>query len=73
MHGPPGTGKSQTIANVIAEAIAQDKRVLFVSEKAAALEVVHDRLKARGLADYCLMLHGEHAGRREVVDALIPR
>src|SRR4051794_13158355 len=70
MQGPPGTGKSQTIANVIAEAIGQGKRILFVSEKAAALDVVHKRLAASGLDEYCLMLHGEHAGRREVVHAL---
>ena len=70
MQGPPGTGKSQTIANVIAEAIGQGKRVLFVSEKAAALDVVHKRLSVSGLDEYCLMLHGEHAGRREVVQAL---
>jgi very-short-patch-repair endonuclease len=70
LHGPPGTGKSQTISNIIAEAIALGKKILFVSEKAAALEVVHNRLRARGLADYCLLLHGEHAGRREVVEAL---
>jgi hypothetical protein len=44
MHGPPGTGKSQTIASVIANAIGNGKRVLFVSEKAAALDVVHSRL-----------------------------
>jgi Cdc6-like AAA superfamily ATPase len=70
MHGPPGTGKSQTIANVIAELIGAGKRVLFVSEKAAALDVVHRRLKAAGLDEYCLMLHGEHAARREVVESL---
>ena len=70
MQGPPGTGKSQTIANVIAEAIGQGKRVLFVSEKAAALDVVFKRLTRSGLDEYCLMLHGEHAGRREVVQAL---
>jgi len=70
MHGPPGTGKSQTIANVIAEAIGQGKKVLFVSEKAAALDVVYNRLRANGLAEFCLMLHGEHASRREVVNSL---
>jgi hypothetical protein len=70
MQGPPGTGKSQTIANLIAESIAQGKRILFVSEKAAALDVVFKRLSAEGLDEYCLMLHGEHAGRREVVQAL---
>ncbi|MEA2188432.1 MAG: hypothetical protein QOK16_3443 [Solirubrobacteraceae bacterium] len=70
MQGPPGTGKSQTIANVIAEAIGDGRRVLFVSEKAAALDVVFKRLAGSGLDEYCLMLHGEHAGRREVVHAL---
>lgn len=70
MQGPPGTGKSQTIANIIAEALGQGKRVLFVSEKAAALDVVHKRLRETRLDEYCLMLHGEHAARREVVEAL---
>src|SRR5207244_9270399 len=70
MQGPPGTGKSQTIANIIADFIGRGKRVLFVSEKAAALDVVFKRLSARGLDDYCLLLHGEHAARREVVEAL---
>jgi hypothetical protein len=54
MHGPPGTGKSQTIANMIAEFIARGKSILFVSEKMAALEVVYSRLRARNLDDYCL-------------------
>ena len=44
LDGPPGTGKSQTIANVIAECLADGKTVLFVSEKAAALEVIKQRL-----------------------------
>src|SRR5262249_19159500 len=66
----PGTGKSQTISNLIADSIGRGKRVLFVSEKAAALDVVHKRLAARGLDEYCLLLHGEHAARREVVEAL---
>lgn len=70
MHGPPGTGKSQTIANIIADAIGAGRRVLFVSEKAAALDVVHRRLKGKELDEFCLMLHGEHAVRREVVEAL---
>jgi Protein of unknown function (DUF4011)/REase_MTES_1575/AAA domain/Protein of unknown function (DUF3320) len=70
MQGPPGTGKSQTIANVIADAMAHGKRVLFVSEKAAALDVVHKRLAREGLDEFCLLLHGEHAARREVVEAL---
>ncbi|MBC8225245.1 DUF4011 domain-containing protein [Candidatus Bathyarchaeota archaeon] len=70
MHGPPGTGKSQTIANMIAEFIARGKNVLFVSEKMAALEVVYSRLKARNLDDYCLELHSHKANKREVVAEL---
>ena len=70
MQGPPGTGKSQTIANLIADSIGRGKRILFVSEKAAALDVVHKRLAAQGLDEYCLLLHGEHAARREVVEEL---
>ena len=66
MDGPPGTGKSQTIANTIAELLAKGKTVLFVSEKAAALEVVHKRLHAAGLHDYCLELHSHKATRKEV-------
>ena len=66
MDGPPGTGKSQTIANMIAELLAKGKTVLFVSEKAAALEVVHKRLHAAGLNDYCLELHSHKATRKEV-------
>jgi DNA polymerase III delta prime subunit len=70
MQGPPGTGKSQTIANVIAEALGQGKRVLFISEKIAALDVVHKRLSRKGLGDFCLKLHGKDAARKEVVTSL---
>jgi very-short-patch-repair endonuclease len=70
MDGPPGTGKSQTIANMIGELIARGKTVLFVSEKAAALEVVHKRLKAQGLHEYVLQLHSHEATRREVAQEL---
>ena len=67
MHGPPGTGKSQTISNLISEFIARGKSVLFVSEKMAALEVVYNRLKAKNLEEYCLELHSHKANKREVV------
>ncbi|UCH56590.1 MAG: DUF4011 domain-containing protein, partial [Candidatus Bathyarchaeota archaeon] len=70
MHGPPGTGKSQTIANMIAEFIAAGRSILFVSEKMAALEVVYSRLKAKNLDDYCLELHSHKANKREVVAEL---
>lgn len=70
MDGPPGTGKSQTIANIIAELIAAGRSVLFVSEKAAALDVVRSRLAARGLDDFLLELHSHTTGRREVAITL---
>jgi very-short-patch-repair endonuclease len=70
LDGPPGTGKSQTIANLIAESLAAGKTVLFVSEKAAALEVVQRRLQDRGLADFCLACHSHKANKREVVAEL---
>lgn len=61
LQGPPGTGKSQTITNIIAEALQAGKKVLFVSEKKAALEVVHRRLQQVNLSDFCLPLH--HNGK----------
>lgn len=68
--GPPGTGKSQTIANMIAHCLAAGKTVLFVSEKSAALEVVHRRLKQSGLGDACLELHSNKADRKSVINQL---
>jgi very-short-patch-repair endonuclease len=70
MDGPPGTGKSQTIANMIAELIADGKTVLFVSEKAAALDVVHNRLAHVGLDEYVLELHSHKTTRSAVATAL---
>jgi very-short-patch-repair endonuclease len=70
LDGPPGTGKSQTIANVIAEALAAGKTVLFVSEKAAALEVVKRRLDGQGLGDFCLECHSQKASKKAVVAEL---
>lgn len=70
MDGPPGTGKSQTIANMIGELIAEGKTVLFVSEKAAALEVVYKRLEEKGLNEYVLQLHSHKTTRREVASEL---
>jgi hypothetical protein len=67
IHGPPGTGKSQTIANLIAEMAARGRRVLFVAEKRAALEVVMDRLERKGLGYLALDLHGAGITRREVM------
>jgi len=70
IHGPPGTGKSQTIANVIAEFIVAGKTVLFVSEKMAALEVVYRRLKEANLDYFCLELHSHRANKRAVVEQI---
>lgn len=73
IEGPPGTGKSQTITNIIAGALANGKRVLFVAEKMAALSVVKKRLDDAGLGAYCLELHSTKAGRREVFGAFAKR
>ena len=70
MDGPPGTGKSQTIANMIGAALHTGKTVLFVSEKAAALDVVRDRLAGAGLGAYLLELHSHRATRKEVAASL---
>jgi very-short-patch-repair endonuclease len=70
IQGPPGTGKSQTIANILAAMIALGKKVLFVSEKMAALEVVKKRLEKVHLGRFCLELHSHKAKRSEVVNEL---
>ena len=70
VEGPPGTGKSQTITNIIAELLAGGKKVLFVSEKMAALEVVKNRLDQVGLGDFCLELHSRKSNKREVLQEL---
>lgn len=66
IHGPPGTGKSQTITNMIAGLLADGKRVLFVSEKTAALDVVKRRLDDCGLGVFCLDLHSERGRKASV-------
>jgi hypothetical protein len=70
IQGPPGTGKSQTIANIIATAVHEGKSVLFIAEKAAALDVVHSRLKAVGLEALCLEIHSKKATKQSVVASL---
>ena len=67
LDGPPGTGKSQTIANIIADALSVGRTVLFVSEKISALEVVRQRLADRGLDDFCLECHSDKANRKAVL------
>lgn len=70
LEGPPGTGKSQTITNLIAHNLAKGKTVLFVSEKAAALDVVHRRLEKIGLGPFCLELHSSKTKKAEVLRQL---
>lgn len=65
--GPPGTGKSQTIANMVSQCLATGKSVLFVAEKSAALNVVYNRLRKVGLGDFCLELHSNKASRGQVL------
>ena len=64
LFGPPGTGKSQTITNLIANALYHQKRVLFVAEKKAALDVVQSRLAKIGLAPFCLELHSNKVDKQ---------
>ncbi len=68
--GPPGTGKSQTITNMIANCLAAGKTVLFVAEKTAALEVVYRRLRENGLGDHCLELHSRKTDRKHFLGQL---
>lgn len=70
VEGPPGTGKSQTIANMIGELLMEGETVLFVSEKMAALEVVKSRLDRVGLGDFCLELHSRKARKTELMREL---
>lgn len=70
MHGPPGTGKSQTIANIIAEFLAAGKTILFVSAKMAALQVVWKRLDEVGLGRFCLEMHSGRANKKHVYEQL---
>jgi very-short-patch-repair endonuclease len=70
IEGPPGTGKSQTITNIISAAMAQGKKILFVAEKRAALEVVKNRLTRAGLGEFCLELHS-HKSQKSAVAASI--
>lgn len=70
LHGPPGTGKSQTITTLIANALAEGKSVLFAAEKMAALEVVQKRLDRLGIGAFCLELHSNKARKRDFLEQL---
>ncbi|MDD3056600.1 MAG: DUF4011 domain-containing protein [Aliarcobacter sp.] len=73
IEGPPGTGKSQTISNLIATLLAEGKSVLFVSEKLAALEVVYKRLDSIGLSDFCLELHSNKSQKSKILESIKKR
>jgi very-short-patch-repair endonuclease len=73
IEGPPGSGKSQTITNLISAAISQGKKVLFVAEKMAALQVVKSRLARAGLGDFCLELHSHKTQKRQVYENIAQR
>jgi hypothetical protein len=73
VEGPPGTGKSQTIVNAIAAALDQGKKVLFVAEKLAALNVVKSRLEAVGLGEFVLPLQAERSTREQVIASVRER
>lgn len=70
IQGPPGTGKSQTIVNIIAEGIRNNKKILFMSEKLAAMEVVYNRLKNINLHHVALQLHSDKINKAQVVKEL---
>lgn len=70
IQGPPGTGKSQTITNLIADFIGQGKRVLFVCEKRAALDVVFNRLTGVGLGSLCSLVHDSQQNKRDFIQEL---
>lgn len=70
LQGPPGTGKSQTITNIIAECIGAGRKVLFVSEKMAALDVVKRRLDEVGLGDAVLELHSHKTNKKKLLENL---
>ncbi len=70
LFGPPGTGKSQTITNLISQCLATGKTVLFVAEKMAALNVVRSRLEKVGLGPFCLELHSNKASKGDVIAQL---
>ncbi len=73
INGPPGTGKSQTITNIIAAALSMGKKILFVSEKLAALEVVRHRLNQAGLGHFCLELHSNKTQKKKFIEDIQSR
>jgi hypothetical protein len=70
VHGPPGTGKSQTITNIIGDHLARGQRVLFVCDKRNALDVVRYRLETLGLADLCAVVHDPQRDQKPLYASL---
>lgn len=70
LHGPPGTGKSQTITNMIANSLYQGKKVLFVAEKMAALNVVSERLQKLGLGDFCAEIYSNKTKKQTFLNKI---
>ena len=73
LRGPPGTGKSQTICNMIAAGISSGKKILFIADKEAALEVVRSRLTAAGISPYLLKAYGKKSSKKEFWDSIKAR
>lgn len=71
VQGPPGTGKSQLICNLVSDFTARGKRVLVVSQKRAALDVVHQRLTSKGLGDFAALVHDINADRKTIYQQLL--
>lgn len=73
VEGPPGTGKSQTIVNTIAAILAQGKKVMFIAEKSAALEVVKSRLENFGLGNFLLPLQATRSSKEQIISSIRER
>jgi hypothetical protein len=70
IHGPPGTGKSQTITNIIGDHLARGERVLFVCDKRTALNVVQSRLESLGLGSFSAIVHDPQRDQRDLYKAI---
>jgi hypothetical protein len=70
VKGPPGTGKSQTIVNIVADAIGRKQTVLVVCQKQAALKVVQKRLEAENLGNRLFMIDDPTGDRTTFIKAL---
>lgn len=70
VHGPPGTGKSQTITNMIGDHLARGERVLLVCDKRTALDVVARRLEHLGLGSLCALIHDPQRDQKPLYKAI---